>query len=104
VWSISAVHHWDDVAGGLDEVRRVLRPGGRLLAMERRIRAGSSGLASHGWSPPQAESFAAACRAAGLDDVTVSAHDVGESVFLAVLASRRERAHEAGPAHSSRDS
>ena len=38
VWSIATVHHWSDIDAGLREVRRVLLPGGRLVAMERRAR------------------------------------------------------------------
>jgi ubiquinone/menaquinone biosynthesis C-methylase UbiE len=32
--SASALHYWDDVAAGLAEIRRVLRPGGRLLLLD----------------------------------------------------------------------
>jgi SAM-dependent methyltransferase len=46
VWSIATVHHWRDLDAGLSEVRRVLAPGGRLLAIERRTRPGARGLAS----------------------------------------------------------
>ncbi len=33
-WSVHATHHWDDLAGGFKETRRVLRPGGRFLIVE----------------------------------------------------------------------
>lgn len=69
VWSLATVHHWKEVTAGLAEVRRVLAPGGRFLAMERRVPPGARGLASHGWIKQQAESFAAQCRAAGFHDV-----------------------------------
>lgn len=32
--SASALHYWDDAAAGLAEIRRVLRPGGRLLLLD----------------------------------------------------------------------
>jgi ubiquinone/menaquinone biosynthesis C-methylase UbiE len=35
VWSVHSSHHWHDLASGIAEVRRVLRPGGRFLIVER---------------------------------------------------------------------
>jgi ubiquinone/menaquinone biosynthesis C-methylase UbiE len=71
VWSLATVHHWKDVGKGLAEAHRVLTPGGRLLAIERQVRPGATGLASHGWTQQQAESFAAMCRTAGFDTVRI---------------------------------
>ena len=85
VWSLSTVHHWRDVELGLHEVRRVLLPGGRLLAIERRVKPGASGHASHGWTDGQAERFAAACESAGLEEVAVARHQTSRQV-LTVLA------------------
>ena len=65
LWSLATVHHWKDVGLGLGEAHRVLAPNGRLLAIERRSQPGATGLASHGWTQQQAESFATQCRAAG---------------------------------------
>jgi SAM-dependent methyltransferase len=51
VWSIASVHHWADLDAGLrEEARRVLRPAGRLVAIERRTQPGARGHASHGWT------------------------------------------------------
>jgi ubiquinone/menaquinone biosynthesis C-methylase UbiE len=85
-WSLSAVHHWPDLVGGLAEVRRVLAPGGRFLATERRVAAGATGLGTHGWTDAQAARFAADCTAAGFAGVDVSHHATNRGLTLAVLA------------------
>ncbi len=89
VWSVATVHHWADVAAGLAEIRRVLSPGGRFFAIERRVRPGATGLASHGWTDQQAASFAACCRTAGLDDVRTETLNRGRRVVQVVKAIRR---------------
>lgn len=73
VWSVASVHHWGDVDAGLAEVRRVLAPGGRFLAIESATTAGATGLASHGWTAEQVEVFAQRCRTAGFADVRTGA-------------------------------
>jgi ubiquinone/menaquinone biosynthesis C-methylase UbiE len=88
LWSISTVHHWPDLPGGLAEAHRVLRSGGRLLAIERRTRPGAKGLASHGWTDDQAAAFADLCRTAGFTDVRVETHAPGRRALLVVLARR----------------
>ena len=85
IWSLSTVHHWRDVELGLHEVRRVLLPCGRLLAIERQVEPGASGHASHGWTDAQAERFAAACKSVGFEDVAVARHQTSRRV-LTVLA------------------
>ena len=74
VWSVATVHHWKDIGLGLGEALRVLAPGGRLFAIERRARPGATGLASHGWTRQQAESFAAQCGATGFGDIAIGEH------------------------------
>jgi ubiquinone/menaquinone biosynthesis C-methylase UbiE len=88
VWSLATVHHWKDVAAGLAEASRVLAPGGRLVAIERRVRPGATGLASHGWTDQQAESFVAHCREGGFADVRLEKHRPGQRAVLAVAAVR----------------
>jgi ubiquinone/menaquinone biosynthesis C-methylase UbiE len=85
-WSLSTVHHWPDLSGGLAEVRRVLATGGRFLATERLVKPGATGHASHGWTAQQAETFAEHCESAGFDNVFTSSHDTKRGVLLAVLA------------------
>jgi SAM-dependent methyltransferase len=93
VWSVATVHHWKDVTAGLTEVRRVLAPGGKFLAIERMVRVGASGLASHGWTDGQAQSFADQCRAAGFDAVRVDRRACGRHVLWIVQgASNRSAA------------
>jgi ubiquinone/menaquinone biosynthesis C-methylase UbiE len=84
VWSIATVHHWKDVTKGLAEAHRVLAPGGRILAIERQVAPDATGLASHGWTEQQAESFAAACRTAGFDKVRVEGRGAGRRAVWAV--------------------
>ncbi|MGH9017144.1 MAG: class I SAM-dependent methyltransferase [Acidimicrobiales bacterium] len=85
-WSLSTVHHWPDLDAGLAEVRRVLAGGGCFLATERCVKPGATGLASHGWTTQQAESFAALCTSAGFHDVRCSSHETKRGLLVAVLA------------------
>lgn len=89
VCSMACVHHWDDIDAGLQEVRRILAPGGQLLAIERRTEPGATGVASHGWLDQQADAFAARCTDLGFTDVTVSPHTGGRGRLLVVHATRR---------------
>ncbi|MGO9157794.1 class I SAM-dependent methyltransferase [Mycobacterium sp.] len=83
-WSLRTVHHWKDVTAGLAELRRVLAPAGRFLVMERQVRPEATGLASHGWTEQQAESFEAQCRAAGLDGLRIDQHPAGRGAVWVV--------------------
>ena len=85
-WSIASVHHWTDLDAGLQEVRRVLQPGGRLVAIERLTRPGAKGLASHGWTPEQASAFADRCRAHGFTQPRVNRHGGGRRTKVSVRA------------------
>lgn len=85
-WSIASVHHWRDLDAGLDETRRVLSSGGRLVAIERLSRPGATGLASHGWTSEQASAFADRCRAHGFTDARISRHATGRKTKVIVAA------------------
>ena len=86
LWSIASVHHWEDLAGGLREARRVLGAGGRFAAIEREARPGATGLASHGWTVEQAAAFADACRAEGFADVRIDREPAGRRRLVWVVA------------------
>lgn len=88
VWALATVHHWQDAAAGVSEMYRLLQPGGRLLAAERQVKPGATGLASHGWIRQQAESFAVLCDSAGFRDITMTGHRAGRRDVWAVRASR----------------
>lgn len=88
VWSIATVHHWRDVTAALREVRRVLASGGQFIAIERQVRTGATGLASHGWTDQQVQSFAAQCRSAGFDTVRFDRHPRGRHAVWVVQAVR----------------
>ena len=86
-WSIASVHHWADLDAGLQEARRVLKPGGRLVAIERLAQPGATGLASHGWTPEQASAFADRCLAHGFTQARVYQHGAGRRTKVSVRAS-----------------
>lgn len=88
VWSLKTVHHWKDVTAGLAELRRALAASGRLLVIERRVQPGATGLASHGWTEGQAESFAAQCQSAGFSRVRVDQYPDGRRVVWVVRAEK----------------
>jgi ubiquinone/menaquinone biosynthesis C-methylase UbiE len=72
VWSVHSAHHWQDLGTGIGESRRVLRPGGRLLIVERHDTARPWGIGTD-----QAHAIADALTAAGFNDTAVDQRRVG---------------------------
>jgi len=85
-WALATVHHWPDLDTALMEVQRVLKPGGRFVAIEKHTVAGAQGLASHGWTDAQAEAFAECCRASGFADARVDHDTTGGRSTVSVTA------------------
>ena len=84
LWSIASVHHWSDLHAALREAHRVLVPGGRFVAIERRSQPGARGHASHGWTDEQAVAFADHCLAHGFIDPRVDRHSGGRRATVSV--------------------
>ena len=80
--AISTYHHWADAEAGLDEVRRVLAPGGRLLVVERLLRKATG----HGLSPRAGDDLADALSTHGYVGAVVDRMRVGRAQFLAISA------------------
>ena len=86
VWSIATVHHWSDIDAGLREIRRLLLPGGRFVAIGRRAQTGSQGHASHGWTDAEATAFADRCRYLDFADVRLERTTMGRRSTISVIA------------------
>jgi len=84
LWSLSAVHHWQDQEGGLAEARRVLAPGGRLLLVERLTAPGARGHARHGLTEEQARALVGAVARAAFADVIIQMHKAGRRTLVVV--------------------
>ena len=87
VWAIASVHHWADLDAALRESRRVLRQGGRLVAVERRTQPGARGHASHGWTDQQAAAFGQRCIQHGFARPQVGQHRTGRRTTTSVTVS-----------------
>ena len=84
VWSMSAVHHWDDRARGVGEARRVLAPGGRLLLAERRVSRSGRGRAGHGLTVEEEAQLVLDLKAAGFADAAAQTRGTGRRAFVVV--------------------
>jgi len=85
-WSLASVHHWPELDAGISEVKRVLRPGGTFIALEKRTQPGATGNASHGWTADQADTFAALLTAHSFTSTEVINRDLGRRPVVVVTA------------------
>jgi len=90
IWSISSVHHWDDLAAALAEVRRVLAPGGRVLLAERLTRPDARGHAAHGFTRAQAEDLTRALASAGFATPRSTILTAGRRTMVVVRADQAD--------------
>jgi SAM-dependent methyltransferase len=86
VWSLATVHHWDDIDQGLAEAMRILKPGGRFIAMEGVRVVGATDHRSHGWTTSQAEAFGDAMRTRGFTDIAIDTGHVDRGDIIWVTA------------------
>lgn len=83
-WAIASVHHWPQLDPAVLEVRRVLRPGGLFVAMERLTKPGATGNSSHGWTEAQAQSFATMLTDTGFENTEISQPKAGRRQLIVV--------------------
>jgi ubiquinone/menaquinone biosynthesis C-methylase UbiE len=86
-WAVASYHHWTDPDAGLAELRRVLRPVGRLLIAERVARP-RGWLRHHAFTWAQGQELAARLERAGFTGVAAARHDLGRHQLLVVQARR----------------
>ena len=86
LWSIASVHHWSDLDAALSAAKRILTPGGRLVAIERLTSPGARGHGSHGWTEEQASTFVTLCRQHGFVNCEVGRHETGRRRTISVTA------------------
>lgn len=70
IWSVAAMHHWDDRDAGLTQIAAKLAPGGRLLLMERHLKR-----PGHGITDQQAADVVRVLTDAGLTSASTSVPD-----------------------------
>jgi SAM-dependent methyltransferase len=86
LWAIQSVHHWVDRRKGLEESRRVLAAGGRMLLAERSVIPGARGRAAHGITGPATDELVGLVAEVGFADVERQMIPVGRRNLVVVNA------------------
>lgn len=88
VTAIRAAHHFDDQHAAIDEFRRVLSTGGRLVVVERSVRPKRGGGHGHGLTFEHANELAEKLKAAGFEQVKVARRRLRLGRAVVVSATR----------------
>lgn len=89
VWSLSTVHHWADLDAGLATVKKLLKPGGQFLALERSV-ADRQNEDAHGWDKDQALGFCQDLEDYGFKGVDSATHRADGYDIVSVIGTRGE--------------
>jgi ubiquinone/menaquinone biosynthesis C-methylase UbiE len=85
VWTVASFHHWAEVDAGIDEIRRVLTPGGKVLIVESKLKKGKAG---HGLSRIDAEAVAGNLTERGFTDTSVGQMRAGRGEYVVITGTK----------------
>jgi SAM-dependent methyltransferase len=86
-WALSSAHHWTNQAEALSEVHRILKPGGRLLVLER-VELPGARTRHHAVSSTWVDAFVSAAIDAGFASATSNVHGTGRERRVVISGTR----------------